>query len=606
MASASLFLRTENGWKACIDGTPGTTTGPNVLNQPSGGGGALPPPDPSLFTVAQSAPVADATGWSALLNATVGRAASATAPGGYAWTVTSTGNSVRTQVGVNQLLPVAANASEITFTAKGVRQSGTGRLVNLVIEWFNDTAYFAYTADDGTTLTSTGQDLPALVALVPTGATKWRANLVMQDIAGGTPADVITVDSFRGVVSKIGSGTVDPVDPGGGGTGGTGTRDARYFPFTSTSIYNTPLVDGLVVGNGLVDDPNMRINTAWVNFATYSHSAHIAGAGTGTVTVTDVGSGHDRTPRQWKIDRYLHPAAEGTDGNLQVINTMADGTVQMIEIWQSQWTSDTSVQGQRVVVANLSGSGVSKGVWPNGIRASGAAGITGLIRTHEINPAHALYKADPVRPASPLISHSLVIACEGYKQMGKGVPVKSGNVGAYGYYGSANNANQFIPGTGGVTDSNAPGWIPGQDRTGFGKSLGWQYPAREQDSSSLASDSYGVHYSGTINMGSHWAIPSNVNIANLGLNDAAYAAAKALQNYGAFVLDQVYQAGPVFYLQYDGPNTYQGTFLTQLRSQAQILANQLRRVTGTTEAAPGGASLTSGKTRRAAFLPELK
>ena len=61
---------------------------------------------------------------------------------------------------------------------------------------------------------------------------------------------------------------------------------------------------------------------------------------------------------------------------------------------------------------------------------------------------------------------------------------------------------------------------------------GFVWPAKSQDTDGAYA------YSGQVPMGSLFAIPGSVNLAGLGLSAEGLALGKALQNYGAYVVDR--------------------------------------------------------------------
>jgi hypothetical protein len=74
-------------------------------------------------------------------------------------------------------------------------------------------------------------------------------------------------------------------------------------------------------------------------------------------------------------------------------------------------------------------------------------------------------------------------------------------------------------------------------------------------------------------MGMLFAIPRSVDITKLGLNPDALAVARAMQEYGAYVVD--YGAPTIIYMQQGMPEAA----VSNVKTQAVIIKNQLRRVT---------------------------
>ena len=77
-----------------------------------------------------------------------------------------------------------------------------------------------------------------------------------------------------------------------------------------------------------------------------------------------------------------------------------------------------------------------------------------------------------------------------------------------------------------------PAGPPGYDANGYGTALGYVWPATEQDYDSPWT------YGGALPMGSLVAIPRSVDITQLGLNPQTLAIARALQDYGGYIVDR--------------------------------------------------------------------
>lgn len=152
------------------------------------------------------------------------------------------------------------------------------------------------------------------------------------------------------------------------------------------------------------------------------------------------------------------------------------------------------------------------GIEKGGTRAYGGSAIGGLIRIHEMQNRH--------------IPHAVAVAM-GDEQLGK-----------------AGHGNPSSP--------------------TFGQAFVW--PATWTDGHAYAKP-------GSVRMGMLFAIPRSVDLNKLGLNPEALAVAKAMQDYGAYVVD--YGAPTVIYMQQgvgDSP-------VNNVKAQANIIKNQLRRVT---------------------------
>jgi hypothetical protein len=152
------------------------------------------------------------------------------------------------------------------------------------------------------------------------------------------------------------------------------------------------------------------------------------------------------------------------------------------------------------------------GIEKGGTRAYGGSAIGGLIRVHEMRERR--------------IPHAVAVAM-GDDQLGKA-----------GHGSSANPA--------------------------FDQAFVW--PA-------TWTDGHDYKKPGSVRMGMLFAIPRSVDIHKLGLNADALAVAKALQEYGAYVVD--FGAPTVIYMQQGMPEAA----VNNVKAQAVILKNQLRRVT---------------------------
>ena len=160
-------------------------------------------------------------------------------------------------------------------------------------------------------------------------------------------------------------------------------------------------------------------------------------------------------------------------------DSQSDGTLvvidgtKAIEMWQASKRSDGNWTASQTVVTDLSGSNVYTGY--HGIRAGGMSVLGGLIRTDEL--------------ANLDIEHALAVAVD-----------RSG-------------LNKMVG----------------------GQAVGFVWPASWADGTSTPGANYGT--TGNLHMGSLLAIPPSVNINNLGLSAQGLALAKAMQNYGAYIVE---------------------------------------------------------------------
>lgn len=123
---------------------------------------------------------------------------------------------------------------------------------------------------------------------------------------------------------------------------------------------------------------------------------------------------------------------------------------------------------------------------------------------------------------------------------------------------------------------------------------GFVWPATEQDGNSAST------YTGTIPMGSYFAIPPTVNLATLGLQTSqGMMLAKAAQDYGCYVVDS--SSAAVFFCEDDAGVA--AAFATAVLGggsfsahDPRVVFNALRVVSGNASATPNGGAL--GVSRR--------
>jgi hypothetical protein len=115
------------------------------------------------------------------------------------------------------------------------------------------------------------------------------------------------------------------------------------------------------------------------------------------------------------------------------------------------------------------------------------------------------------------------------------------------------------------------------------------WPATAEDGNAASS------YSGNVPMGTLAAIPASVDVTKLGLSATGVAVARALQDYGAYVVDR---SGCTCL--YAEPSTPRAA-VSALRKDVAKLRSLLRVVTNSSEAQPGGPG-----SRRAPLAPELR
>lgn len=349
----------------------------------------------------------------------------------------------------------------------------------------------------------------------------------------------------------------------------TGTRSAVYYPFSSDSPWNLPVVQNAAT----YDQPILRSVGSGVNYTSWGHGVVNGTASDPLVTVTDTNNHIPQTT--WHIPDSAVPAV-GSDVHMHVINP--EGTI-ILEMYGVQRVDATHLTCIRASLTDLYSSGLGP---DKGVRAYGGSAIGELIRAEEADPADPRYTGE--------IRHAIAFASS-TGQLGKNAAAWDGQ---YGYY--YDNS---------LTDAtHQPGWIAGKNRNKFMHLTGYVWPVTEQDSNSFDSD-WG--YTGSIPMGAYFVIPATVTIATLGITTTAgLMVAKAAQDYGVYIVDATGKNGwNEFYVDYT-PETASKTdaFSADLAAEASKIVAQLRRVTTNDENNPNGGPI--GATRRQPLLPALQ
>jgi hypothetical protein len=327
------------------------------------------------------------------------------------------------------------------------------------------------------------------------------------------------------------------------GASASTTSGSWLLPFRSDSIWRRP-VDTVRQWESNTGPMTAQIRaggvTTWMNTTTYSHPVVRATLSDPLVTVTDPSHTWAGSPwtttAQFRVPRSAIPAA-GTDGHLHVVQP--DGTVW--ETFVFKFTGDTTATVQRMHKNDLiNGSGIGPMA---GTRAYGGSAIGGLIRKWEVDPSDPNYTDGVIR-------HPLAIA----------VP------------------RSWMKYTTGVS---------GYDANGYGTAKGYVWPATEQDWGSE------TNYKGPIPMGTFFAIPKSVNVAALGLPAELVPIARALQDYGAYLVDATGDTTFSFYAEPTVPSAWTAT-VTGPSWTGNHLAN-LRNllVASTTTALPASTTTTT-------------
>jgi hypothetical protein len=335
------------------------------------------------------------------------------------------------------------------------------------------------------------------------------------------------------------------------------SRDARYWPFSAASAWNSPIGNGAVYAtvpnwSSLSGGFNPTAWTVSVGLTTTSNSEDKLYVNTGTTTgnyawlaagksgcnisaknattllststqsivfeanpYSTIGTGSENSQTIWPASYnpisadystlfYIPSglcASPDTDGLLAVVQP--NGWV--MEAYEGITTaSGDLIAGNVAGYYDLQGDGSG---WQNGRRASMVPAIAGLIRTGEVkqgNIPHAL-----AATLSPTI----------------------------------------------LTEEAA-------------------WPAYAFDTNS--------GYTGTLPMGSLMAIPPSVNLSTLGLTASGLIVATAAQNYGVYIVDRGGTGGITFQVQYEDNDA------TFSNNDATIIAQQLQQVTNNSQTTPGG------------------
>ena len=293
------------------------------------------------------------------------------------------------------------------------------------------------------------------------------------------PGPVFNNVNFSGVWS---GGLVVPHNVGKF-VGSPVSRSALRYPFQSSDPFNTPVGSGAVF-EGATGTATAQLLTGagepgmgGVNYSTYSVKVGQALSTSPNATVTDTQHGGSVSI---KIPLGFVPpigaSATAFDGNSVIVQP--DGKTAH-DFYKMAKTSDTVWTCTRIIAQDMTGTAINAGV-----RASSFALAAGLIRLDEA--------------AARQISHALVMSIP--KEMLKLTPV------------------------------SADGQTMPVGATGIGVKAVW--PAKTQDNQT------NVPYTGSISMGSYFAIPKSVDLTTLGLTADGMAIGLALQNYGVYLGDQ--------------------------------------------------------------------
>ncbi len=275
-----------------------------------------------------------------------------------------------------------------------------------------------------------------------------------------------------------------------------GARDARQWPFSSSSPWNMPIGSGAQFTSAS-DQRTTDLRAPWVaiNAATWSMATYTASDTDPLRTVTSYAG-----TRQYRIPNNAVPSGP-SDGDRHLL--VIDPTGQYVdECWlaskqaNGDWWCDYHVRN------DLRGSGVGAG----GVRAYGGSALGGLIRTWEIQQGK--------------VQHALALAMP----------------------------RRYL--------KHGPVW-----------------PATSEDGNAV--------YQGSLNMGTLVAIPKTVDLSTLGLSSGGMVIARALRDYGAYIVD----ASENFTL-YAEPSAE--SLLNSARADLEKIRQALRIVTNSSASSVGG------------------
>ena len=289
-----------------------------------------------------------------------------------------------------------------------------------------------------------------------------------------------------------------------------GQRDPAVYPFSSTSVWNTPIGSRAAfegAGGSRTASLNIGVKPV-VNRDSWSVAVSSAVSKDATATLQAV---RNKTSYTATIPSST-VATAGEDKHVTVIQP---NRLLAYDTFKMEKRSDTLWEAQVAFPVDLTGSGTGVGT-----RAAAVPAMAGLIRAQELEQNS--------------IKHALAVAIPG--EMLKPGPV---------------------------------------------------WPATRQDS-----DISG--YTGGIPMGTLFALPPSVDVTKLGLSPEGTALARALQDYGAYVVDRAGTVALYCELACDDEG------YERLREAWRVLHPQVRAVTNNSSSSVGG-----GGTPRVALLPEV-
>lgn len=351
---------------------------------------------------------------------------------------------------------------------------------------------------------------------------------------------------------------------------GRGGRDATLHPFSSTSMWNLPVADSITTeaSNGaktveLTKDVG-AYGTYYPMLMNDQYYQPIDRATESDPLANIIDANYMRSATG-SLNNYVNVPADariapGTDAHMGIISP--EGRF-IHECWWTVRNSPTEYEVGRYAKVDLYGSGQGP---MNGVRAYGGSMIGGVIREHEVQAGVIPHALSMVVPWDMLYFNPA-------------------NIHQYGYY---------LPNEGVTTADKQPGWPVGMDLAGFGKTLGYQWPASEEDYSAQG------NYAGVIPMAALFVIPASVDVDALGWSPALTMMGHAAQDYGVYVVDMVgADVGiPIGQVEFTPATaSFRAQLTGGLNNEIDKLRKQLRYVTNNTAATPAGGALGAARRR---------
>lgn len=335
------------------------------------------------------------------------------------------------------------------------------------------------------------------------------------------------------------------------------SRDARYWPFSATSAWNSPIGNGATYAtvpnwSTLSGGFNPTLWTVSVGLTITSNSEDELYVNTGTTTgnyawLAERKSGCDISARN--ASKLLSSSTQSVVFEANPYSTIGTGSENSQTIWPASYnpiSADyaTSFYIPSGLCASPDTDGLLAVIQPNGWVMEAYEGIT--------------------TASGDLIAGNVA----GYYDLqGDGSGWQNGR------RASMVPAIAGLIRTGEVKQGNIPHALAATlSPTILTEQAVW--PAYAFDTNS--------GYTGTLPMGSLMAIPPSVNLSTLGLTPSGLIIATAAQNYGVYIVDRGGSGGITFQVQFDDNDA------TFSNNDATIIAQHLEQVTNNSQSTPGG------------------